>query len=160
MWVKIILTAASAVLAAPAPAAEVATPPSTAASPAYAAETARNRAIIYDFVAILYGRMDFRRAFEKYVSPETYLQHHPGMPDGRDAAMKVYGPIFAAPGTRIEVKQILVDGDRATVHMVGHRSPDDPGANVINIFRLKDGKIVEHWDVTEPIGAALPSGRR
>ena len=76
--------------------------------------------------------------------------------------MEAYGPIFSRAATRIEVQQILVDGDRATVQMVGHMGPDDPGSNVINIFRLKDGKIVEHWDVTEAIrpDAARPGQRR
>ena len=30
-------------------------------------------------------------------------------------------------------------------------SPEDRGTAVMDIFRLQDGKIVEHWDVLQPV---------
>jgi predicted SnoaL-like aldol condensation-catalyzing enzyme len=120
---------------------------------AHQALTEHNRALFTAFLDSFYGKKEFRMAMEKYVSADHYTQHHPGLPDGRDAAIRTYEPIFRDPNTRIEVQQVLVDGDLAVVHMIGHRSPTDPGSRVINIFRFENDKIVEHWDSTEPLPA-------
>ncbi|CAN5554211.1 hypothetical protein BH09PSE4_BH09PSE4_21100 [soil metagenome] len=135
------------------------TPIRTAAGARYAAETARTRALTYAFLDQLYGKMDLRGAFMKYVDP-GYIQHHPGMADGRDAAIASLEPLFRNPNTRISVKQVLVDGDRIAVEIVGHMSPEDPGSVVINIFKWKNGKIIEHWDVTQAITGDTPSGHK
>ena len=41
----------------------------------------------------------------------------------------------------------------AVIHLRGRGSASDPGGAVADIYRLKDGKIVEHWDVVQPIAA-------
>jgi predicted SnoaL-like aldol condensation-catalyzing enzyme len=123
-----------------------------ACSTAPANETERNRKVIADFARIFYAEKDVRRAFETYVVP-NYIQHNPGIADGRDAAVAALAPMFSAPGAKFEVKRILVDGDHAVIHLFGQGDPDTPGAAVADIYRLEDGKIVEHWDVLQPMPA-------
>lgn len=113
----------------------------------------RNRAVIQDFARIFYAERDVRRAFEAHVAPD-YIQHNPGIADGRDAAIAALEPMFSAPGARFEVKRILVDGDHAAIHLFGQGNPATRGAAVADIYRLKDGKIVEHWDVLQPMPEA------
>jgi predicted SnoaL-like aldol condensation-catalyzing enzyme len=45
-------------------------------------------------------------------------------------------------------------------HVHGVRVPGEPGSAVVDIFRLEDGKIVEHWDVMQPVpeDSANPNG--
>jgi predicted SnoaL-like aldol condensation-catalyzing enzyme len=111
---------------------------------------ADNRRIVDDFVRIFYGERDVRRAFMTYVAPD-YIQHNPGIADGRDAAIAALAPMFARPGARFVVKRILVDGDLAMIHLHGRGDPTTAGAAVADIYRLKNGRIVEHWDVIQPM---------
>lgn len=112
--------------------------------------TERNRAIMTDFADRFYTRRDVAGAFQRYVVAD-YIQHNPGLADGRDAAVAALAPKFATPGARFDVKRIIVDGDMAVIHLHGRTSPDTPGGAVADIYRLKDGKIVEHWDVIQPM---------
>lgn len=114
--------------------------------------TERNRAVITDFARLFYTEKKIRAAFERHVAKD-YIQHNPGIPDGRDAAIAALEPKFSRPEASFEVKRILVDGDLAMIHLHGRLSPDSPGGAVADIYRLKDGRIVEHWDVLQPIQA-------
>lgn len=146
---KPVLVLAVALLLAPAPSSAAdaaARPPATAQS-----ETERNRAIITDFIDLFYGQRKVREAFEKYIAPD-YIQHNPIAPDGREATLAVLEPFMKSnPDARTKVLRILVDGDLAAVHAHGTMNPDDRGFAVVDLFRLKGGKIVEHWDVLQPV---------
>ncbi|MFE8585331.1 nuclear transport factor 2 family protein [Sphingomonas sp. NCPPB 2930] len=112
--------------------------------------TERNRAIITDFADHFYTRRDVAGAFARYVVPD-YIQHNPGLADGREAAVAALAPKFATPGARFDVKRIIVDGDMAVIHLHGRTDPASAGGAVADIYRLKDGKIAEHWDVIQPM---------
>ncbi|MFC0686582.1 nuclear transport factor 2 family protein [Novosphingobium clariflavum] len=112
--------------------------------------TERNRAVVTDFARLFYTERNVRAAFERYVAAD-YIQHNPAILDGREAAIAMLEPKFSAPSASFDVKRILVDGDMAMIHLHGRPSPDNPGGTVADIYRLKDGRIVEHWDVLQPI---------
>jgi predicted SnoaL-like aldol condensation-catalyzing enzyme len=109
-----------------------------------------NRRIIADFARLFYVERDVKTAFEAYVAPD-YVQHNPGVPDGRDAAVALLQPMFSDPKHSFEVRKIIVDGDLAAIHIFAKPDPAARGAAVADFYRLKDGKIVEHWDVIQPI---------
>jgi len=132
--------------------------PSVADSDAHRALTARNRALMIDFVTILYEQRQPRVAFEKYVH-EDYIQHNPIIADGRENALQWLEPVFAKPEAEIQVRRVLVDGEYATVQIIGRMNAEDRGSAVINIFRLEDGLIVQHWDVTQAMPEKTSSGR-
>lgn len=113
-------------------------------------ETERNRRIVTEFARAFYADKDVERAFRTYVAKD-YVQHNPGIADGREAAIAALAPMFATKGAMFEVKRILVDGDMAMIHLFGRGDPNGPGAAVADLYRLKDGKIIEHWDVIQPI---------
>lgn len=112
--------------------------------------TERNRAIITDFARLFYSFRDVRGAFEKYVAPD-YIQHNANILDGREAAIVALEPMFRQEGSRFEIKRIVVDGDMAVIHLHGRAGAQGKGGTVADIYRLKGGKIVEHWDVLQPI---------
>lgn len=116
-------------------------------------ETERNRAVVTDFARLFYTERKVPEAFEKYVAAD-YIQHNPGIADGREAAVAALTPMFTAPGARFEVKRIVVDGDIAVIHLFGQGDPKTAGAAVADIYRLAGGRIVEHWDVLQPLPQA------
>ena len=95
-------------------------------------------------------RMDSSKV-EQYLSP-AYLQHsslaEPGL-----AALKGFLDKGRAesPDARQEIKRAFVDGDHVVVHVHVVRWPGDPGLAVVDIFRVADGRIVEHWDVLQEV---------
>ncbi|MFJ4027401.1 nuclear transport factor 2 family protein [Paenarthrobacter sp. NPDC089989] len=111
-----------------------------------------NRAAFEKFVDVFYTQKRVREAFDFLVA-EDYIQHNPNIPDGPEAAITALTPKFdGSPDARFEVQRILVDGDLAMVH-VRASHPDRPDAAVADIYRFANGRIVEHWDVLQPVPA-------
>jgi predicted SnoaL-like aldol condensation-catalyzing enzyme len=109
-----------------------------------------NREIVTRFVNLFCGH-HVREAFMTYVAP-GYIQHNPLAADGRDAAIATLEPFFASqPNLSCDVQRILVDGDLAAVHYRLRMNPADRGAAVVDLLRLENGMIVEHWDVFQPV---------
>jgi predicted SnoaL-like aldol condensation-catalyzing enzyme len=55
------------------------------------------------------------------------------------------------PNWHVEIKRVFADGDYVITHVHAQANPQDRGMAVMDIFRLEDGKVVEHWDVGQPI---------
>lgn len=109
--------------------------------------------VVRAFVDLFYGQNRVREAFEAYVHP-AYIQHNPEAGDGREAAIAMLEQVRRRhPGTRVEVKRIIAEGDLVAVHAFGRRSAEDPGAAIVDIFRVEEGLIAEHWDVVQPMPA-------
>jgi predicted SnoaL-like aldol condensation-catalyzing enzyme len=115
-----------------------------------AAHRPDNRAIVTDFARLFYIERDVHRAFETYVAP-GYIQHNPGITDGREAAVALLTPMFADRVKTFTIQRIVVDGDMAVIHVHVRPTPDSRGASVFDMYRLKGGKIVEHWDAIQPV---------
>ena len=134
-----------------------------AATPAFAADapkTCTTRDVADGFIPLFYEQGKVREAYETWVAAD-YKQHNPNATDGRDAAIAFLEPFYQRnPTHRMTVKRVLVDGDLFAVHLHGQAGPDDRGAAAVDILRVKDCKIVEHWDVTQavPEKSANPNG--
>ena len=110
------------------------------------------RAFFADFAELMYGRGDVRTAFDRYVATD-YIQHNPGLADGRDAARDALAEKFADPTFSTEVVRQIVDGDLCVLH-IRARQDGKPVAAVVDIYRAEGDRIVEHWDVIQPWPAA------
>ena len=122
----------------------------------HSARTAATRAVITDFARLFYLERDVRRAFETFVAP-GYIQHNPGISDGRDAAIAALTPMFSDPGFHADLKRVLADGDYGVIHLHGYRG-DQRGGAVMDLYRVDGGRIVEHWDVIQPIPETARNG--
>jgi len=80
-----------------------------------------------------------------------YIQHNPLVADGIDGVMSFLKQAGRVP---CEVKRVAIDGDLAFVH-VRYLSLFGQETAGVDIFRFDaEGKIVEHWDVLQPVPAA------
>lgn len=114
-------------------------------------ETERNRVIVTRFIDLFYRQGRVREAFMTYVVP-GYIQHNPVAADGRDTAIAALEPYFASqPNAIREVQRIIVDGNLAVVHLRVRQNPQDRGVAIVDILRLENGMIVEHWDVIQAV---------
>lgn len=87
----------------------------------------------------------------KYLEP-SYIQHNPNVPTGRKAFIDFFIPFFEKnPSARSEIKRIIASNDLVMVHVHSKMNPLDRGRAIIDIFRVKDDRIVEHWDVIQAI---------
>jgi predicted SnoaL-like aldol condensation-catalyzing enzyme len=115
--------------------------------------SADRRLLVERFADQLYVRKDVPGAFSSFVA-SGYIQHNPGLQDGRAAAIAALTPMFSTPGAQFDVKHILVDGDLALIHLFGRGDPATRGAAVFDLYRIHSGRLVEHWDVIQPISDA------
>ena len=51
----------------------------------------------------------------------------------------------------VEIKRVIAEDDVVVAHNLVKLKPEDRGMAGVDIFRLLDGKIVEHWDVRQPV---------
>ena len=95
------------------------------------------------------GRVD--QAYADYVG-DGFLHHNPSF-RGDAAGLKAAMAENAAQNPRktLEVKRSLEDGDLVAVHSHVRQKPEDPGAAVVHLFRFEKGRIVELWDVGQPV---------
>lgn len=90
-------------------------------------------------------------AVEEYVGA-TYTQHNPDTADGPDAFIKEMTDFLGrAPQLRAEIKRVVAEGDFVVIHNHITSGPGDRGLAGLDLFRLHDGKIVEHWDARQPV---------
>jgi predicted SnoaL-like aldol condensation-catalyzing enzyme len=123
------------------------------------AQLERNRRTVLDFYDKGLNQKDFEAASRHF--GERYVQHNPNAADG-PAGFKGFVQFLKDkfPQSRSEVKRTFAEGDYVIVHVHAVREPGTRGNAIIDIFRLENGKIVEHWDVVQPIPekAANPNG--
>jgi predicted SnoaL-like aldol condensation-catalyzing enzyme len=72
---------------------------------------------------------------------------------GRAPAIAFLEPFLSRPDVHYDVKRIIADGPLVAVHSHGVFKPGDPGVAVVDILRVKGCRIMEHWDVVQPVPA-------
>jgi predicted SnoaL-like aldol condensation-catalyzing enzyme len=105
----------------------------------------KNKAIALEAFEALFNRRDFEAA-EKFWAPD-YIQHSAHIPPGREG---LFDLVRAAPPTmRYENGAIVANGNLLMMH--GRFSGIGQPANwiVVDIVRMEDGRLAEHWDVIE-----------
>jgi predicted SnoaL-like aldol condensation-catalyzing enzyme len=81
-----------------------------------------------------------------------YVQHNPRAVDGREgirAHVEMLKRDF--PLNHGEIKRAMADGDFVILHVHSKRRPDMRGNAIVDIFRIENGKVVEHWDVVQAV---------
>ncbi|PYO28819.1 MAG: hypothetical protein DMD86_15735 [Candidatus Rokuibacteriota bacterium] len=55
------------------------------------------------------------------------------------------------PNAKSEIKRVFADADYVILHVHSVREPGARGSAIVDIFKLENGKVVEHWDVVQSI---------
>lgn len=111
---------------------------------------AANKKLVLEFYETALNKRDADAAL-KYLG-ERYIQHNPMAPDGPAGVRGLIEMLKAKfPQGRNEVKRSIAEGNLVMIHVHAKGSPDDRGRAIIDIFRVENGKIVEHWDVIQPV---------
>lgn len=111
----------------------------------------KNAEVITDFVQNLMNNHNFEYVLEHY-NDSAYTQHNRNLPDkvtGLVGFLQEFVEDY--PEYSYDVKHIYVDGDYVIFHSHATLNKDDrgndgKGMNIIDTWRLENGRIVEHWD--------------
>jgi predicted SnoaL-like aldol condensation-catalyzing enzyme len=123
---------------------------SPAALAADAKQVEENKKIVTAFYDAAVNQKDFEKA-SQYLGAR-YIQHNPLAADGQEGFKSFITFLKDKfPNNRSEIKRIFADGDYVIVHVHAVREPGTRGNAIVDIFRLENGKVVEHWDVIQPI---------
>jgi predicted SnoaL-like aldol condensation-catalyzing enzyme len=91
---------------------------------------------------------------DDYILP-SYIQHSTLAEPGVQALKDWLDARKAdSPDAVQTIHRSFAEGDHVIVHVHVARWPDDPGIAVVDIFRLEDGMIAEHWDVLQDVPTA------
>ncbi|PEC81730.1 pyruvate kinase [Bacillus cereus] len=113
-------------------------------------EKEKNKKMVVDFYNEVFNKHNID-IIPKYVS-EDYKQHNPFVAYGRKAFMDFFKEDFVKnPNSSAEMKRVVAEGDTVALHVHSRTNSQDKGVAIVDIFRIKDGKIVEHWDVIQEI---------
>lgn len=107
--------------------------------------------VVEQFIDLFYRKKDVRRAFETWVAPD-YIQHKPTLPDGREAVVEFLEKLLERfPERSFTIHRVIASDDLVAVHYHSQATPEDRGFAVVDIFRVEDCQMVEHWDVVQPV---------
>jgi len=98
-----------------------------------------------------------QEAYSKFVGA-GFRHHNPffeGSAESLQAGMEANA--LQNPDKVLEVKRVIADGELVAVHSHVQQKPGDPGAAVVHIFRFENGRIMELWDLGQPVPEESPN---
>lgn len=117
-----------------------------------------NRALVLEFYGRFVAEADY--SSEASLVHPSYRQHSTMAADGVEGvkAMIDYS-VKEWPDRRVTFHRTIAEGNMVVVHTHLVRWPGDLGLIALDIFRVEDGKVAEHWDVIQEVPAKLPHER-
>jgi predicted SnoaL-like aldol condensation-catalyzing enzyme len=108
-----------------------------------------NKKLVTEFYERVLNQKDLD-AIDRYVGP--YKQHNPMAGDGPEG-LKGYIAYLrkSSPQSHSDIRKVFAEGDYVILHVHAVREPGSRGLAIVDIFKVDNGKLVEHWDVIQEI---------
>jgi predicted SnoaL-like aldol condensation-catalyzing enzyme len=111
-----------------------------------------NRAMVVKFYDLFFNKHQVEQAAR--IVADDYKQHNPDVPDGKAPFVTYFTGFFKEnPKSSARIVRSATADDLVYLHVHSTRGPEDRGQAVIDIFRVNNGMIVEHWDVIQEVPA-------
>ncbi|WP_290053440.1 nuclear transport factor 2 family protein [Amycolatopsis solani] len=121
-------------------------------------DSQRNKEVVLGFLRVAFGEKRPEVAFETYVG-EDYVQHNPHAPgSAAESARYLAGFVARFPELTLEVRRVVAEDDLVCTHSLMRLTPNARGSAIADVMRVRDGRIVEHWDVVQEVPEATVSG--
>jgi predicted SnoaL-like aldol condensation-catalyzing enzyme len=117
-------------------------------------KTAQNKELVIDFVETVLKKGDASRITD-FISTTTYIQHNPNIGDGLDGLGAALAAMAETNVTMVYKETPLVVAQGNFVFTGSQGTLGGQPTAFFDIFRVDDGKIVEHWDVISEIPATM-----
>lgn len=113
-----------------------------------------NKKTVADFLDLAFNQQKLDEALKRYVS-DDYLQHSPRITDGADSLKAVFDS-GKMPALNFDIQLIAAQNDLVVVFAKVKAGSQEMA--VVDINRVRDGKLVEHWDVIQqvPLAEEMP----
>src|SRR5262245_37915224 len=104
------------------------------------------------------GSGKVREAYEKFIAPD-FIHHNQYFKGDRESLMLAMEEASRkSPNKSIDIKHVYEAGDTVITHsLVMRQDPAEPGIAVVHIFRFNNGRIVELWDLGQPMIKESPN---
>jgi predicted SnoaL-like aldol condensation-catalyzing enzyme len=110
----------------------------------------KNRALVLRFLNefLINHKVD---VLEEVLGP-TYTQHNPAIGDGKAALIGFFQEFWKKHPTSVyHLKRILAENDLVAIHYHWVVEPGVFERAIVDIFRIENDRLVEHWDVVQPL---------
>ena len=111
----------------------------------------QNRQIVLAFYTEALVNLNARAGFERYMS-DDFIEHKPDIATGNREGTITFleGVIKESPRPTWTIVRTIAEGDMVFLHASFTPADGAPPYALADVFRLRDGKIVEHWDIVAP----------
>jgi predicted SnoaL-like aldol condensation-catalyzing enzyme len=120
--------------------------------------TEQNKKLVRDFYELAFNQHKPREAVQTYVG-DRYIQHNPFVQNGAEPFYLHFESYFKEhPKSHVVFSHVIAEGDLVALHLNSKADDKDRGRAIVDIFRVENGKIVEHWDVAQSVPEKTDSG--
>jgi predicted SnoaL-like aldol condensation-catalyzing enzyme len=119
-------------------------------------EAKSNTQTVLAFEETVYNKHQIQEGFAHYVG-QMYREHDERLGEGRETAIRALSQLVSSyPSSRANVQRTIAQGNLVAVQLIWNaQSPPARGIARVDIYRLEDGRIIEHWAVAqEPLPIA------
>jgi len=116
------------------------------------------KAVVLEFYKLALEKFNPKDAFDKYATPD-FVEHSADIPGGNQKAAIAFleDLIRKFPKPKWDIIRSAAEGDLVFLHVHVTPAPGERGVAIVEIFRVQNGKIVEHWDVIQPVPEKAPN---
>lgn len=113
--------------------------------------TEQNKKIVTKFYEGVFIKHQVKAFSDQYIG-DRYIQHNPHVPDGKAPFVNYFTGYFKEnPQAKSIIKRAVAEGDLVFLHVHSKQNEQDRGVAIVDIFKVENGKIVEHWDVQQNV---------